>query len=78
MLISLTVKVVFTVLENHGNEYTSSIGFVHTVWSNVVCRDERSESLFLKQQKKVICNYLSFTILRNRHCQNCLEQSGFF
>ena len=37
MLIALTVKVLITLLENHAIQYTSSMGGIHYVWSNVFC-----------------------------------------
>ena len=37
MLILSTVKVLVTLLENHGIQYTSSMGGIHFIWSNVVC-----------------------------------------
>lgn len=79
MLIPSTVKVLVTLLENHGIHYTSSIGGIHFMWSNVVCvyRHVYSVSLFFNQ-KSLLWIIYDGVFLEIAIVHNGSEQSGFF
>ena len=79
MLIALTVKVLITLLENHGIQYTSSMGGIYFVWSSVLCvyKDMWSVSLFHKLQSLLVIIYYG-VFLKIAIVHKGSEQSGFF